>query len=147
VESIVATAWKQDNWFIAQCDEFDIATQAGSEGELIENVREAIALHFDRPESEFDVVIRHVDAAGSEPVINTGPRAELSFLQVRWKLEAEGFRGITQRPNHAKFIKVERGGGGNSSTVTAILPHYTELAAPVLYSILRQAHLPMNAFD
>lgn len=140
-QSIVASAWKQDNWFIAQCDEYEIATQAGSESELVENVREAIALHFELPESDFEIVVQQAAPPG-EPVVNTGPRAELSFLQVRWKLEAEGFRGITQRPNHAKFIK-DVGG----EVVTAVLPHYTDLAAPVLYSILRQARLPLNAFD
>lgn len=142
MQSIVASTWKQDNWFIAQCEAYDIATQAGSESELIENVREAIALHLEQSESGFTVVLQHA-APPDAPVINTAPRAALSFLQVRWRLESEGFRGITQRPNHAKFIKQSE----NDVVIEAILPHYAELAAPVLYSILRQAKLPLYTFE
>jgi predicted RNase H-like HicB family nuclease len=129
-----ASCWKQDNWYIAQCQDVDVATQGGSLGEMQENMREALALHFDAPESDIEVQF-----ADEEPVtaINVGPRAERSFLQVRWRLEAEGFRGITQKPNHAKFTKMT-----GETNVSAILPHYTNLSQAVLYSIWRQAGLP-----
>lgn len=131
--------WKQDNWYIAQCRDVDIATQGGSPGETHENIREALSLHFDVPENE--VIVKFED---SEPVtaINVGSRAVRTFLQVRSRLEAEGFRGITQKPNHAKFIKTT-----GDKTLTAILPHYIELSQAVLYSILRQAGLPHDALD
>ncbi len=64
------------------------------------------------------------------------------FRQVRFKLEAAGFRGINQRPNHAKFIKQD-----NDIIRTAILPHYTELSASVVDSILRQAGLSREDFE
>jgi predicted RNA binding protein YcfA (HicA-like mRNA interferase family) len=61
---------------------------------------------------------------------------------VRFKLEALGFRGISQKGNHAKFIRQDKDG-----TRTAILPHYTELTAAVAASILRQAGITRDEFD
>ena len=58
-----------------------------------------------------------------------------TFKEVRFYLEAQGFREITQHGNHAKFIKREDGG----AVRTCILPHYVELAPAVVSSILRQA--------
>jgi hypothetical protein len=66
----------------------------------------------------------------------------LSFRQVRFKLEALGFRGITQSRNHAKFSRVR----GND-VQTAILPHYTELTTSVIASVLRQAGVSAEEFD
>lgn len=133
--------WQQDNWFIVLCDELDVATQAGSEAEAAENIQEALALHFDLPESDIRVALEQV----SEPVLpncTKTSRAELSFRQVRFRLEAVGFVGISQKPNHAKFIRQIHG-----STRSAILPHYTELAKAVVASILRQADLPEDDFE
>lgn len=127
--------WKQDNWFIADCVEIDLATQAGSESEALENMREALALHFDAAEDEI----------GLEAVADPLPQrsndlraAAKTFRQLRFKLESQGFRGISQSPKHAKFIKSAPGAG----TSTAILPHYTELAPYVVASIRRQSGIP-----
>ena len=65
----------------------------------------------------------------------------LSFRQVRFKLEALGFRGISQTSHHAKFICEQPG-----RLRTAILPHYTELSAGVVRSILRQAQVSEEEF-
>jgi predicted RNA binding protein YcfA (HicA-like mRNA interferase family) len=73
--------------------------------------------------------------------MTTAPQP-LSFRHVRFKLEAAGFRGISQSANHAKFIKQEHG-----SVRTAILPHYTELTVSVLESVLRQAGLSYDEFE
>jgi len=136
-----ATLWKQDNWFIVQCDEIDVATQAGSESEAAINIQEALALHFDVPEGEIHVVLERI----SQPILPNGmksSRAERSFRQVRFRLEAVGFVGISQKPNHAKFIRTNKG-----PTRSAILPHYAELAKAVVASILRQAELPEDDLD
>jgi len=61
---------------------------------------------------------------------------------VRFKLEALGFRGISQKGNHAKFIRQDKTG-----TRTAILPHYTELTAAVTASILRQCGISQEEFE
>jgi predicted RNase H-like HicB family nuclease/predicted RNA binding protein YcfA (HicA-like mRNA interferase family) len=138
MRSFRAAFWKQDNWYIAQCVEVDVATQAGSEAEALENMREALALHFDLPEAQFEV---HLEPADAGPKA-TSHQAERSFRAVRFRLEAAGFRGISQKPNHAKFIKTN-----GQETITAILPHYTELSNAVLASVLRQAKMPPDEFD
>ncbi len=66
----------------------------------------------------------------------------LTFRQVRFKLEAAGFRGISQKGNHAKFIKTE-----GDRVRTAILPHYTELTVSVIESILLQSGISKAGFD
>lgn len=66
----------------------------------------------------------------------------MTFRQVRFKLHNAGFRGISQRGNHAKFIKTD-----GDTVTTAILPHYTVLSDSVVSSVLRQAKLTKEAFD
>ena len=44
-----AVVWQEDKWFIAQCLEVDIASQGKSEKEALENLREALTLHFTPP--------------------------------------------------------------------------------------------------
>lgn len=135
-----AALWKQDNWYIAQCLELDVATQAGSEPEALMNMREALALHLEVPESEIEVELQPSDAGGRARTM--AARAERSFRAVRFRLEAAGFHGIKQKPNHAKFIKTI-----GQESITAILPHYIDLSNAVLASILRQAKLPPDEFD
>ncbi len=44
-----ASVWQEDEWFIAQCIEVDIASQGESEEEALENLRDALELHFTPP--------------------------------------------------------------------------------------------------
>lgn len=132
--------FQQDNWFIAHCEEVDVATQGGSSSEAAENMQEALALHFDVPENEIQVVLNQICATGTER--NSGSQAECSFRQVRFRLEAVGFIGISQNPKHAKFIRQKPG-----SMQSAVLPHYAQLAKAVVESILRQAGLPEDDFE
>ena len=41
--------WQEGHWFIAQCLEIDIASQGPTEQEALENLREALELHFEPP--------------------------------------------------------------------------------------------------
>ncbi len=41
--------WRENNWWIVQCLDVDVATQGGSESEAMENLAEALELHFDTP--------------------------------------------------------------------------------------------------
>lgn len=140
MRTLRASLWKLDNWFIAECLEADIATQAGSEPEAFINMREALALHFDVPEQE---LIVEMEYGAPQHAQFRGARAERTFLQVRGWLEAHGFRGITQKPNHAKFLRRNDDGGVAAS---AVLPHYTELSYYVVYSVLRQAGFHPDEF-
>jgi hypothetical protein len=40
-----ASVWQEGDWYVAQCLEADVASQ----DEALENLREAIALHFEPP--------------------------------------------------------------------------------------------------
>lgn len=50
-KTFTASIWQEDNWFIAQCLEVDVASQGGSEEEALVNLREALELHFEPPQS------------------------------------------------------------------------------------------------
>ena len=69
--------------------------------------------------------------------------SNLSFRRIRFKLEAAGFDEVKQLGNHAKFVKREAG----QNIRTAILPHYTDISASTLRSILRQAGLSLDEFE
>ena len=48
-QTFTAHIWKEDNWFIAQCAEIDVASQGKTEAEALNNLREALELHFEPP--------------------------------------------------------------------------------------------------
>ena len=47
--SFKASVWLEDDWYIAQCLEIDIASQGTTKEEAIRNLREALELHFEEP--------------------------------------------------------------------------------------------------
>ena len=44
-----ASIWQEEDWVIAQCAEVDVASQGETEQEALDNLREALKLHFDSP--------------------------------------------------------------------------------------------------
>ena len=42
-----ASVWREGKWYVAQCLEVDVASQGEREEETLQNLREAIALHFE----------------------------------------------------------------------------------------------------
>ena len=48
-QEFTATVWQEGEWFVAQCREVDVASQGLTEEEALENLREAVELHFDSP--------------------------------------------------------------------------------------------------
>ncbi len=48
-QTFTATITQEDKWFIAQCLEVDVSSQGKSEGEAIDNLREALELYFEPP--------------------------------------------------------------------------------------------------
>ena len=44
-----ASIWQEGEWFIAQCVQVDVASQGATEDEALENLRDALELHFSRP--------------------------------------------------------------------------------------------------
>ena len=43
------TVWEEDDLFVAQCLEVDVASQGNTEEEALASLREALELHFEPP--------------------------------------------------------------------------------------------------
>ena len=46
-QELTATVWQEGEWFVAQCREVDVASQGLTEDEALDNLREALELHFE----------------------------------------------------------------------------------------------------
>jgi len=44
-----AVVWQEGKWFVAQCLDVDVASQGRSEKEALDNLRDALSLHFTPP--------------------------------------------------------------------------------------------------
>ena len=47
--TFTASISREDEWFVAQCLEVDVASQGKSEDEAVDNLREALELYFEPP--------------------------------------------------------------------------------------------------
>ncbi len=52
-QKFTASIWQEDGWFVAQCIEVDVASQGKTEDEALENLRDALELHFTPPIAMF----------------------------------------------------------------------------------------------
>ena len=57
-----ASVSKEGDWFVAQCLEVDVASQGETEKEALENLREALELHFEPPRATIVPQVRKVEA-------------------------------------------------------------------------------------
>jgi predicted RNase H-like HicB family nuclease len=48
-QRFLAYIWQEGEWFIAQCVQVDVASQGATEDEALENLRDALQLHFTPP--------------------------------------------------------------------------------------------------
>ena len=48
-QKFTARIWQEDECFIAQCIEVDVASQGKTEDEALDNLRDALELHFTPP--------------------------------------------------------------------------------------------------
>lgn len=53
--------WQEDDLFIAQCLDVDVASQGRTEEEALANLREALELHFEEPVAEWTPKLRKVE--------------------------------------------------------------------------------------
>jgi len=44
-----ASVWREGEWFVAQCLDVDVASQGRTRSEALENLAEALRLHFSPP--------------------------------------------------------------------------------------------------
>ena len=61
-QTFSASISREDDWFIAQCLEVDVASQGESEEEALVNLREALELYFEPPQPNLKPVIRKFEA-------------------------------------------------------------------------------------
>ena len=48
-KTLTAYLTQEEDWYVAQCLEVDVASQGESEAEALANLREALHLHFEPP--------------------------------------------------------------------------------------------------
>lgn len=56
-----AAVWKEGDWFVAQCLEVDVASQGETETEALENLKEALELHFEPPVATRPADVRTIE--------------------------------------------------------------------------------------
>jgi predicted RNase H-like HicB family nuclease len=56
-----ATVWREGNWYVSQCLEVDIASQGESEEEALDNLKEALELHFEAPQATRAPEVRTIE--------------------------------------------------------------------------------------
>ena len=61
-----AVVSQEEEWYMAQCLEIDVASQGDSEETALANLQEALALHFDEPRATLlpSVQILEVEVSG-----------------------------------------------------------------------------------
>jgi predicted RNase H-like HicB family nuclease len=60
--TFTASVWQEDDLFVAQCLEVDVASQGESEAEALANLREALELYFEPPAPTLTPHVRTVEA-------------------------------------------------------------------------------------
>jgi predicted RNase H-like HicB family nuclease len=59
--SFAATVWCEGGWYVSQCLEVDVASQGATEEEALENLREALELHFEPPHATRPPKVRTIE--------------------------------------------------------------------------------------
>ncbi len=50
-QTFSASVWREEDLYVAQCLQIDLASQGESEEGALENLREALELHFEPPQA------------------------------------------------------------------------------------------------
>ena len=48
-ETFTAVVWREGDWYVAQCREFEVASQGVTKEEALDNLSEAIEVHLSPP--------------------------------------------------------------------------------------------------
>ena len=56
-----ASVWREDEWWIAQAIEVDVASQGESEEDALANLRDALELYFTPPTPEAEPRLRRIE--------------------------------------------------------------------------------------
>jgi predicted RNase H-like HicB family nuclease len=80
LQPLAATVWRGGNWYVSQCLDIDVASQGETEEEALANLKEAIELHFEPPETTRPPQVRVIEAevgAAYAPALSPGDRDKL----------------------------------------------------------------------
>ena len=56
-----AAVWREGDWYVSQCLEVDIASQGETEEEALDNLKEALELHFEPPQATRPPKVRTIE--------------------------------------------------------------------------------------
>jgi predicted RNase H-like HicB family nuclease len=56
-----ATIWREGSWYVSQCLEIDVASQGQTEEEALDNLKEALELHFESPRATRPPKLRTIE--------------------------------------------------------------------------------------
>jgi predicted RNase H-like HicB family nuclease len=56
-----ATVWREGMWYVSQCLELDVASQGRTEEEALDNLKEALELHFETPRATRPPAVKTVE--------------------------------------------------------------------------------------
>lgn len=56
-----ASIWQEAEWFIAQCVQVDVASQGATGDDALENLRDALELHFSPPVATIVPHVRDIE--------------------------------------------------------------------------------------
>jgi predicted RNase H-like HicB family nuclease len=62
-QTFSASIWQEGEWFIAQCVQVDVASQGATEDEALDNLRDAIELHFSPAVATLVAHVRDIEGA------------------------------------------------------------------------------------
>ncbi len=60
-KNVRAVVWQEGKWFVAQCLDVDIASQGHTEAEALDNLRDALELHFAPPTASVMPNVRTIE--------------------------------------------------------------------------------------
>ncbi len=56
-----ASIWQEGEWYIAQCVQVDVASQGPTEDDALENLKDALELHFSPPVANLVPHVRDIE--------------------------------------------------------------------------------------
>ena len=60
-QTFTASVWQESEWYVAQCIQVDVASQGATEQEALDNLRDALELHFPPPVATLVPQVRNIE--------------------------------------------------------------------------------------
>ena len=60
-QTFTASLWQEAEWFIARCIQIDVASQGATEDAALDNLRDALELHFTPPVATLVPHVRNIE--------------------------------------------------------------------------------------